>query len=480
MDELHSPLDIPPEQMREMGYRVIDSLVDRHVKMRDARVWTGATRAELDARLYDAAPAAGSDFHAALDRLFEDVLAVGARVDHPAFMAFVPGAPTWPAVLGDLVAAGTNTFQGTWLASAGASTLELVVIDWFKDWLHCDDAAAGLLVSGGSAANLTALATARLARADVHPDRATLYWSTETHSSVLRAARTLGFHDSRIHQLPVDAGQRIDTAALRTAIARDRAAGLVPLAVVANAGTTSTGSIDDMHALADACADVGAWLHVDAAYGGFAALTGRGAAALQGIERADSITLDPHKWLYQPFEVGCLIVNDGALLEKAFGIMPPYLQDTALPVHDGTSTAPSGPLPVNFASRGIQLTRAARAFKIWLSIQTLGLDAFRNAIDRCLDLAAWAEQRIDASAHLEVVSPARLGIVCFRIRAERDLAEKINRAALDGLMEDGRAMISSTRVDGRFALRICVLNYRTQPDDIERVIAWFESFTMTP
>ncbi|CAN5602278.1 aminotransferase class I/II-fold pyridoxal phosphate-dependent enzyme [soil metagenome] len=479
MDEQHSPLDISPEQMREMGYLVIDRLVDRHANMRAARVWTGATRADLDARLHDAAPAAGVDFQSALGRLFEDVLTFGARVDHPRFMAFVPGAPTWPAVLGDLIAAGTNTFQGTWLASSGASTLELVVIDWFKDWLHCDAAAAGLLVSGGSVANLTALATARLARCDLPHDRATLYWSTETHSSVLRAARTLGFPDSRIIQLPVDAEQRIDPGELRSAIERDRAAGLVPLAVVANAGTTSTGSVDDMHEIANVCADVGAWLHVDAAYGGFAVLTERGAAALRGIERADSIALDPHKWLYQPFEVGCLLVRDPTLLDQAFGIMPPYLQDTTLPAHDPATSLHKGPLPVNFASRGIQLTRAARAFKIWLSIQTLGLDAFRSAIDRCLDLAAWAEQRIAASSRLEIVTPARLGIVCFRIRADHDLAEKINRAALDSLIESGHAMISSTRVDGHFTLRICVLNYRTGPEDSERVIAWFESFAMT-
>lgn len=479
MDEQHSPLDISPEQMRQMGYHVIDRLVDRHANMRDARVWTGATRADLDARLHDAAPARGSDFQAALDQLFNDVLPFGARVDHPRFMAFVPGSPTWPAVLGDLIASGTNTFQGTWLASAGASTLELTIIDWFRDWLRYDDAAAGLLVSGGSAANLTALATARLAHAELPSDRATLYWSSETHSSVLRAARTLGFPDSHIRQLHVDAHQRIDPAELRSAIQHDRAAGLVPLAVVANAGTTSTGSIDDMHRIADVCADVGAWLHVDAAYGGFAVLTERGAAALQGIERADSIALDPHKWLYQPFEAGCLLVRDAALLDQAFSIMPPYLQDTALPALDSTGQPASGPLPVNFASRGIQLTRAARAFKIWLSIQTLGLDAFRTAIDRCLDLAAWAEQRIAASDRLEIVTPARLGIVCFRIRAGLDTAEKINRAALDSLTESGHAMISSTRVDGHFALRICVLNYRTGPEDIERVITWFESFAMT-
>jgi aromatic-L-amino-acid/L-tryptophan decarboxylase len=468
-------LELPPERMRELGYGMVDLLVDRYVGLRDERAWSGATRARLEALLKEPAPETAGSFEAAVERLMRDVVPWGGRVDHPAFMAFVPGAPTWPGVLGDFMAAGMNIFQGTWLASAGVSELELVVIDWFREWLGFDDSASGLLVSGGSAANLTAIAGARLLRFGAHAPDAVVYCSAETHSSVVRAARVLGFADDRIRHIRVDRDQRIDIATLRDALSADRADGLVPFLVVATAGTTSTGAVDPLPAIADLCREHGAWLHVDAAYGGFAVLTERGRAALAGIERADSVTLDPHKWLYQPFEAGCLLVRDGTALDRAFHILPPYLQDTALPGRDGDSVAADGPLPVNFADRGIQLTRSARVLKLWLSIQTFGVGAFRRAIDRCIDLAARAECRIRESDAFELLTPAQLGIVCFRLRAPADTVDRLNRDALRHTLESGVGMISSTLVGGHFALRLCVLNYRTEESDVDRVLDRLEA-----
>jgi aromatic-L-amino-acid/L-tryptophan decarboxylase len=485
-----APPDMEPERMRELGYRVVDMLVARHTGLAAAPVWGGASRSELDALLREPAPETGTPFEDVLRRLAADVLPYNARIDHPRFMAFVPGAPSWPAVLGDLIASGTNIFQGTWLASSGASALELVVIDWFREWLGMGDAASGLLVSGGSAANLTAMACARLARYGAHHDAAVIYCSTETHSSVPRAARILGFTDHRVHHVPVDGKDRIDCGALREAIAAHRGCGLQPFLVVGNAGTTSTGAIDPLHELADIAAEAGAWLHVDAAYGGFAVLTSRGRAALDGIGRADSIALDPHKWLYQPFEAGCVMVRDGALLHHAFHVMPPYLQDTALPgAHEGYRGETDQRLPVNFANRGVQLTRSARVLKLWLSLQTFGVAAFRDAIDQCMDLALHAEAVIRRSDGLELLTPARLGIVCFRRRAtgsaadsaagnaaRAELHDALNQAVLRGLIESGAAMISSTRVKGALALRLCVLNFRTGRDDVEAVLRWVEDF----
>jgi glutamate/tyrosine decarboxylase-like PLP-dependent enzyme len=477
MHEKTSPLELSAEQMRAYGYRVIDLLVDRYASIRELSPWRGATRAELDAALREPVPELPGHFNDALDHLVRDVLSAGARVDHPRFMAFVPGAPCWPAVLGDLLAAGSNIFQGTWLASSGASAVELLVIDWFRQWLGYDDGAAGLLVSGGSVANLTGLACARISRFGAHDERAVIYCSAETHSSVTRAARVLGFDTSRMRVIATNDAEAIDVAALRATIAQDRARDLVPFVIVANAGTTSTGAIDSMHELADICEEEEMWLHVDAAYGGFAALTRRGRESLAGIERGDSIVLDPHKWLYQTFEVGCLLVRDGALLERAFHVMPPYLQDTALPddaraARDGAAPA----LPVNFANRGIQLTRSARALKVWLSVQTFGTAAFTAAIDQCIDLALHAEQRIRDSTSLELLAPARLGIVCFRRRRDHD-HDEFNHALLRALLDSGVAMISSTRVRGAFALRFCILNYRTTRDDIDRVLDWIEAFS---
>src|SRR5687767_14307294 len=398
-----NPLELDAETMRRLGYQVIDRLVERITTLDSAPAWRGAPRSELEPRLLEPPPEHGHDFDVLLDRLYKDVLDFAARVDHPRFLAFVPGAPTWPGILGDLISAGHNIFQGTWLGSSGPSMLELVILEWFKQWVGYPAQATGLLLSGGSAANLTALACARINRGDTTLNRNVVYFSAESHSSVAKAARALGFPDDQVRALPPDAQLRLDVDSLRTAVRADRTRGLHPLAVVANAGATSTGAVDPLLEIASLANDENLWLHVDAAYGGFAILTDRGRALLRGIELADSITLDPHKWLYQPFEVGCLLVRSAGDLDRTFHAMPAYLQDTAIAGGE-----------VNFGDRGVQLTRTARGLKVWLSLQYFGVQAFRQVINGALDLALHAEQRVRRSDRFQLLSAASLGIVCFR------------------------------------------------------------------
>ena len=449
-----------------MGYAVVDRLVDRLAGLEAAPAWRGATREEMRGRLRRGAPDGPADFSDLLDHLEAEVLPYRGSVDHPRFFAFVPSAPTWPGILGDFLAAGHNVFQGTWLESAGPSALELEVLSWFKDWIDYPTAAAGLLTSGGSAANLTALATARTAVLGEPWRDGVLYVSAETHSSVVRAARILGFDPERVRQVAVDERLRLEPGALSAAVAEDRAAGLRPFLVVANGGATSTGAVDDLEALADVAAAEGLWLHVDAAYGGFAVLTAAGRTELAGIGRADSVTLDPHKWLFQPFEVGCLLVREGHRLVEAFHIMPDYLQDTEV---EGGALADDA--EVNFADRGPQLTRSFRALKIWLTIHYYGMDRIRAAIGAGIDLAARAEERIRSSERLRLITPAALGVVCFRSEeGEAADAERVRR-----LSESGIGMISSTRVGGRYALRLCILNHRSRWADVESVIAALEA-----
>jgi glutamate/tyrosine decarboxylase-like PLP-dependent enzyme len=285
--------------------------------------------------------------------------------------------------------------------------------------------------------------------------------------------RVLGFAAEQVRALPVDEAYRLRPDALEAAVESDVRAGRQPFLVVANAGTTNTGAIDPLADIARIAAERDLWLHVDAAYGGFTVLTERGKRWLAGIEQADSVTLDPHKWLYQPYEVGCLLVREGTRLAGAFHVMPEYLQDTAV-----------GGVEVNFADRGIQLTREARAFKLWLSLKYFGVAAFREAIDRSLDLALLAEERVRASSELELLSPATLGIVCFRRRpdglAEEGTLERLNADLDRRLAQSGEGMISSTRVDGRYALRLCVLNHRSRADDVERVLGWLETASVDP
>jgi hypothetical protein len=281
-----------------------------------------------------------------------------------------------------------------------------------------------------------------------------------------RAARVLGFRPNQVRVLPVDDGYRMRTEALAAAMDADLRAGRRPLFVAASAGSTSTGAVDPLPELAALCRERGVWLHVDAAYGGFAVLTERGRRWLTGIELADSVTLDPHKWLYQPFECGCLLVRDGQRLHGAFRIQPAYLQDTQ-----------PAELEVNFSDLGVQLSRTSRALKLWLSLRYFGVDAFRVTIDRCIDLARLAQARIEASTQLELLTPAKLGVVCFRRRlqgADEDRLEQVNRSLAEGLAASGQGLISSTRLRGRFALRMCVLNHTSGARDVERVLDWFE------
>jgi len=252
--------------------------------------------------------------------------------------------------------------------------------------------------------------------------------------------------------------------ALLGAVDADIDAGLQPLIVSANAGATNTGAVDPLPDLAAVCRERGLWLHVDGAYGGFATLTARGRRSLAGIELADSVTLDPHKWLYQPIECGCVLVRDGILLSEAFTIDPDYLADRK---ND----------EVNFSDLGLQLTRTSRALKIWLSFNYFGTDAFREAIDRSIDLALIAERHVRDTPALELLSPASLGVICFRRRFEGvDIEETIARLNADlvtAFERTGRGLLSSTRLHGTYAIRLCVMNHTTEADDVKEVLDWF-------
>lgn len=461
-----SPLEVHPDEMRRLGYAVVDALVERARHLRDDAPWRGGTRRELEPLLREPCPEEPGDPEAAIARAVTEILPRAGRIDHPRFFAFVPSSPTWASVLGDLLATGFNTFQGTWLESAGPSQIELVVLDWFRAWLGMPAGAGGLFTSGGSAANLCAVVAAREAAG--HPERPVLYLSDQSHSSVERAGRIAGFRPDAFRRIASDGDYRLDPRALEAALSEDRAAGRVPVLVAANGGATNTGAVDPLPELADLCAAHDTWLHVDAAYGGFAVLDERGAAALEGIGRAHSVTLDPHKWLFQPYETGCLMVRDPDDLTRAFRVLPEYLQDTDL-----------GFEQVNFADRGLQLTRAFRALKVWMALQTHGRRAHADAVGRGITLGEEAEAALRAHADVEILSPASLGIVCFRIRpggdwSEPDL-EALNRGVQDAVVDEGTAMMSSTRLRNRYALRLCILNYRSTRADVlavvERIVA---------
>ena len=451
------PLALRPEQMRTMGLAVVEMLIARIEALRDGPVLQTDTLEAMRERLA-AQPSSGPrDFAELLRVLDEDVLPFVGHFDHPRFFGYIPGAGTWPAALGDLIAAATMIDAGSWREAAGPSALELSVLDWFRDWVEYPEAAAGVLVSGGSAANLTAIACAREALIGPMSPRIVMYTGDQTHSSVARAARHLGFRPDQLRVLPTDDDFRLRPADVIAAIDADLAADRLPFLVSANAGTTNTGAVDPIGELADACHERGVWLHVDGAYGAFAVLTDRGKRAMQGINKADSITLDPHKWLAMPFEVGCLLVREGRLLEQSFELHPEYLKE-------GHAAG------INFADRGLQLTRASRAIKVWLAIESFGLDAFRATIDRAIDQTLAAQARIEADPRLELVTAASLGILTFRRRGADDetaaVTDHANAAIVQSLAAGGEVLVTSTLVKGRYAIRLCVLNHTTEDEDV--------------
>jgi glutamate/tyrosine decarboxylase-like PLP-dependent enzyme len=446
--------------MRELGEAALEALLARAEGLAEDVPWRGADRRDLEPLLREPPPERGRPHLDVLQRALDDVLAVAGRVDHPRFFAFVPSSPTWPGVIADFLGAGFNTFQGTWLESAGPSQVELVVTEWFREWVGYPEGAGGLFTSGGSAASLDALVAAREAAGA--PERPAVLMSDQSHSALERAARIVGVRADGIRKVSSDAAFRIRLDELERAVAEARREGFTPIAVCANAGATNTGAVDPLDDMADLCAREGIWLHVDGAYGGFAVITDEGRSLFRGMERADSIVLDAHKWLFQPFEAGCLLVRDVRTLERAFRVVPEYLQDTRL-----------GMEHVNFADRGLQLTRCFRALKVWMSIQTFGMAAFRAAVARGIRYAARAGEFVRASETLELLAPPSLGVVCFRANpgglGEAAL-EELNDAVQAGVVRSGAAMMSSTRLKGTYALRLCILTHRTTWPDVEEAL----------
>jgi aromatic-L-amino-acid decarboxylase len=451
-------LSLPPDELRRLGHHVWDRLVDRWEAL-DAQPPIAPRDPSWSSASIGPCPDGPGDALQAIDLLFDEILPRGQRPDHPRFFARV-GSPSNPvSVLADLIGSGHNVFAGSWTGGAGASAVELAVLDWLRDWMGLPAGTEGVLVSGGSVGTLTALAAAAHARVDDR-DQATGYVQEHTHAAVAKAWRTLGFNAANLRVLRADPAHRLQPAAVEAALRLDREAGLEPFVVVGTAGTTSTGSVDPLADLAELAEREGLWFHVDGAYGAPARLTPGGKDLLTGIERADSLVLDPHKWLFQPYEIGAVLVRHAGLLEQAFSLDGAYLRDTGGGV-------------VEFRERGPQLTRGARALKLWLSLRVFGLDAFKAAIGTGIELAEHAERVLRERDGWEVVAPATLAIVCFRrTGADDEQTDAMVRATI----ADGYAAPSTTILDGRAVARLCTLNPRTTKHDIEATIERLERF----
>jgi len=455
--------------LRALGHRMVDDMLGWVETTAERPVWRPIP-GEVVGRFRAPLPESGVGAERAYLDFLADVRPYPLGNLHPRFWGWVVGSGSPLGALAEFLASSFNP-NVSGLRSA-AVPVEEQVLDWLKELVGYPREADGLLASGGSMANLLGLAVGLDARADFDlaelgvgaaPQPLTLYASTETHSSVDKGVRLLGLGRRALRKIPVDERRRIDPAALESAIRADRAAGRRPLVLVGNAGTVNTGAFDDLERLADLAAREGMWLHVDGAFGALAAAVPELRARTRGIERADSLAFDLHKWMHAPIEAACVLVRDAEAQRRAFAHSASYLSQLERgPSHEGN----------RFADRGPQLTRGFRALKVWLELRAHGAGLYRDLVAQNVRQAAELAARVDASPRLERLAPVELNIVCFRFRppaAEVDL-DALNRELLQRLQERGIAVPSHTVLDGRFALRVCIANHRTRSSDIELLV----------
>ncbi|MGV9313623.1 pyridoxal phosphate-dependent decarboxylase family protein [Streptomyces sp. NPDC003691] len=460
--------------MRALGHRVVD-LVAGHMAGLGQHPPTpvGDTAALAAGLRSEALPTGPAPDPLALVEEVGHLLKVGnAHPDHPGFLSFVPAPGTFSGVLGATLATGFAVPTGWRFTGAVSSAIETATVRWLVELLGLRPTTRGLFVPGGSTANLTALTAARDALAGTEARDATAYFSDQTHFSVPRALHVLGIGEERVRVLPCDDGQRLSVDGLADRVAADRRRGRRPLLVVANAGTTATGAVDPLPALARLCREEGMWLHVDGAFGAAAALTERGRRELAGLEAADSLAVDPHKWLFQPAETGCVLVRDAGDLRRAFGVsLPAYLDG-------GRPAADDGDQEADFLQWGVQQTREFRALRLWLSLRVFGSEAFRAAVDRGLDSAEDVARYVGACPGLAVVTGPRSAVVTFRglppAAGPPPPPEAADRAVDEvcrALRDEGRALVTATTVAGRRVFRLCTVNPRIERNELRAVVS---------
>jgi len=450
------PLDPSPEQMREMGEAALAYAIDFLGRRDGAPAVQAPGAAEVAKAHREAPPEAGGEF-APLLELVETIATNAADNAGPGFLAYIPGGGLFASSLADLLSTTIDRYVNMWGEAPVGAQIEYNVVRWLCDLFGYPPESRGVLTSGGSMANFSAIVSARKARLPEDFLSGTLYVSEHVHQSVTKAAMLAGFPVRNVRHVPADPSFRIDLGALTEAIAADRAAGLTPFAIVGSAGTTNTGAIDPLEALADLAEREGLWFHADAAYGGFFQLTERGRERFRGIERADSITLDPHKGLFLPYGTGALVVREGGALRDAHYVgTSAYLQDIGRDAE----------IP-NFTEYSAELSRDFRGLRVWFPLKLHGVSAFREALDEKLDLTEHLYQAFKADPNLEVPWAPDLTVVPFRLR---DGDDEANRALLSAINASGRVFVSSTVLDGRFTIRVCIVSHRTHRDRIDECI----------
>ena len=388
------------------------------------------------------------------------LFASGFNTAHPGFMAYIPGGGLVTSALADWIVKTMNRYGTAYFAAPLLASLEQRVIQTFAAWVGFPTDSGGVLTTGGSLANFTAVVTARRAKLPENFLSGVMYCSDQTHHSVMKAANLAGFSARNIRVIETGPDCRLDVRRLQDQIAADRHAKLTPFLVIASAGTTNTGVVDPLRDIAALCRREGLWCHVDAAYGGFFVLTARGRASMQGLAEADSITLDPHKGLFLPYGTGCILVKDRDALIAAHEMRGDYMPDA------DRERAHLDPF-----SLSVELSREHRGLKVWLPLMLHGAEAFVEALDEKLDLARQAYDALSNIPELEVLAPPTLSIVAFRVRADSASEETVNRRFCERVNAGQRVYLSPTILHGRFTQRVAILSHRTHAPEVQTFLA---------
>jgi aromatic-L-amino-acid/L-tryptophan decarboxylase len=452
------PLEPSSDEMRHMATGALEALVTFVEGLPGAPAHDGTDVAELAARFREEAPEFGDSFDKVLGSVL-DASSKGIETGGPGFFGYIPGGGLYASAIASYIAFAMNRFVNLWEAAPGLAQIEATVLRWLSDMFEYPPETLGILTSGGSLANFSAIVTARKALLSQDFLDGTLYTSEQAHHSVVRAAMLAGFPTRNVRVVPCTPDLRIDVEALHVMIDDDRREGLRPFCVIGNAGTTNTGTVDPLVDLVQIAHERRMWVHIDAAYGGFFQLTHRGRQKLRGITGADSITLDPHKGMFLPYGTGALLVRDGARLREAHQLDADYMQDIGV-----EDDIPS------FTHYGPELSRDFRGLRVWLPVKLHGLNAFRDALDEKLDLARYLYEELRATDGFDVPWEPDLTVVPFRYRFRTIDQEEGNRELLARINASKRVFLSSTKVAGEFTLRVAILSHRSHRDRVEECV----------
>jgi glutamate/tyrosine decarboxylase-like PLP-dependent enzyme len=481
-DQPH-PLDPSSSDILAMGEEAMQLVAEYYASLPGLRIMPDVSSAGIRELLSQPLPTEGTDFHALLATVRDAVFATSRHNGHPRFFGYVASPGSAATAIADLLASALNSNVTSWRSGPGATELERQTVGWIKELLGYPTDAEGLFVSGGSMAHLCGLAAARDAKAPINvaalgsralPAAMRVYMSSEGHHSIVKAARLLGIGHENVRPVAVDASFRIDLVALREAIEEDLRNGMQPFCIVGTAGTVATGACDPLEGIASIAEEFGLWFHIDACYGGFAAMAPSKRELFRGIERADSVALDPHKWLYIPADCGCILYRDPARARASFGHDAEYIRVLDREADEAYA----------FWDYGPELSRRFRALKVWMMLAHAGTRVLGEAIESNCRCAEHLAALVRSSDDFEMLAPVELSIFCFRyfppeIREEYASAtierrsnidrqlNTLNEHILSVVQRDGHSYLSNANIHGLFALRGCVLNYRTTMNDME-------------